>query len=62
MALNTHSTQRGVAEKLSKGIRTMKTIALLAALAFAAPLAAQASPSVAQLVQQTYHTSFPAAK
>ena len=40
----------------------MKTIALLAALAFAAPLAAHASPSVAQLVQQTYHTSFPAAK
>ncbi len=45
----------------------MKTIALLAALAFAAPLAAHAAPavaqtSVAQLVQQTYHTSFPAAK
>jgi hypothetical protein len=55
-------TQRVVAENLSKGIRAMKTIALLAALAFAAPLAAHASPSVAQLVQQTYHTSFPAAK
>ena len=40
----------------------MKTIALILALAFAAPLAAHASPSVAQVVEQTYHTSFPAAK
>ncbi len=37
----------------------MKTIALLVAIAFAAPLAANAAPSVAQKVQQTYHTSFP---
>jgi hypothetical protein len=40
----------------------MKTIALILTLAFAAPLAAHASPSVAQVVEQTYHTSFPAAK
>jgi len=40
----------------------MKTIALILALAFAVPLAAHASPSVAQVVEQTYHTSFPAAK
>jgi hypothetical protein len=41
----------------------MKTIAaFILALTFAAPLAADASPSVAQLVQQTYHTNFPAAK
>jgi hypothetical protein len=40
----------------------MKTIALILALAFAAPLAAHASPSVAKVVEQTYHTSFPAAK
>ena len=40
----------------------MKTIALILALAFATPLAAHASPSVAQVVEQTYHTSFPAAK
>ncbi len=40
----------------------MKTIALIAALAFAAPLAAHASPTVAQAVQQAYHTSFPATK
>ena len=37
----------------------MKTIALLVALAFAAPLAAHADTSVAQKVQQTFHTSFP---
>jgi hypothetical protein len=37
----------------------MKTIAFLVALAFAAPLAANAAPSVAQKVQQTYHTNFP---
>jgi len=37
----------------------MKTFALLVALAFAAPLAAHADTSVAQKVQQTYHTSFP---
>jgi hypothetical protein len=37
----------------------MKTIAFLIALAFAAPLAAHADTSVAQKVQQTYHTSFP---
>jgi hypothetical protein len=37
----------------------MKTIAFLVALAFAAPLAAHADTSVAQKVQQTYHTSFP---
>jgi hypothetical protein len=37
----------------------MKTIALILALAFAAPLAAHADSSVAQRVQQTYHTSFP---
>jgi len=36
----------------------MKTIALILALAFAA----HASPSVAKVVEQTYHTSFPAAK
>ena len=40
----------------------MKAIALILALAFAAPLVAHASPSVAQVVEQTYHTSFPAAK
>ncbi len=38
----------------------MKTVAaFILALAFAAPLAAHAAPSVAQKVQQTYHTSFP---
>jgi len=38
----------------------MKTIAaVILALTFAAPLAAHASPSVAQKVQQTYHTNFP---
>ncbi len=37
----------------------MKTIALIVAIAFAAPLAAHADTSVAQKVQQTYHTSFP---
>jgi hypothetical protein len=37
----------------------MKTIAaLILALSFAAPLAANAS-TVAQKVQQTYHTQFP---
>ena len=42
----------------------MKTLALVLALAFAAPLVAQAAPSntsdqtVAQKVQNTYHTSF----
>ena len=39
----------------------MKTIAVLVALAFAAPMIAVAAPSqtVAQKVQQTYHTAFP---
>jgi len=42
----------------------MKTLALVLALAFAAPLAAHAAPSntsdqsVAQKVQNTYHTNF----
>jgi hypothetical protein len=37
----------------------MKTIAaFVLALAFAAPLAAHADSTVAQKVQQTYHTSF----
>jgi len=46
----------------------MKTLALVLALAFAAPLAANAAPSnasnqtVAQKVQNTYHTSFPNAQ
>jgi hypothetical protein len=38
----------------------MKKIALILALSFAAPLAAHAD-SIAQKVQQTYHTSFSAA-
>jgi hypothetical protein len=43
----------------------MKTLALVLALAFAAPLVAQAAPAntsgqtVAQKIQNTYHTSFP---
>jgi hypothetical protein len=39
----------------------MKTIAVLVALAFAAPMLAVAAPTetVAQKVQQTYHTDFP---
>jgi hypothetical protein len=42
----------------------MKTLALVLALAFAAPLVAHAAPAdasnqtVAQKVQNTYHTSF----
>jgi hypothetical protein len=45
----------------------MKTLALVLALAFAAPLVAHAAPStadqtVAQKVQNTYHTSFPNAQ
>ena len=42
----------------------MKTLALVLALAFAAPLVAQAAPAntadqtVAQKVQNTYHTTF----
>jgi hypothetical protein len=43
-----------------EGVPTMKTIAaFILAFSFAAPLAAHAAPSVAQKVQQTYHTSFP---
>jgi type III secretory pathway component EscR len=38
----------------------MKKIALILALSIAAPLAAHAD-SIAQKVQQTYHTSFSAA-
>ena len=46
----------------------MKTLALVLALAFAAPLVAHAAPAnnadqtVAQKVQNTYHTSFPSAQ
>jgi hypothetical protein len=48
-----------VAEQNSSGVSPMKTIAaLVLALSFAAPLAANAT-TVAQKVQQTYHTSFP---
>jgi hypothetical protein len=62
MIVKTGSSQQVLRKISQRGIRTMKAIALILALAFAAPLAAHASPSVAQVVEQTYHTSFPAAK
>jgi hypothetical protein len=60
--------QRSIPLRFLKEFRLMKTIALVLALAFAAPLAAhaQTQPSNAQhdqlvqKIQNTYHTSFPA--
>jgi hypothetical protein len=56
--------QRSILLRFFKELVFMKTLALVLALAFAAPLAAQAATSngsdqtVAQKVQSTYHTNF----
>lgn len=56
--------QRSILLRFSKEFLIMKTIAFVLALAFAAPLAANAATTqtpyqqLVQKVQSTYHTSF----